>query len=193
MSVSVQPIAQVAPGRGALAATAPAIAAAVIAAAAGIAAAITRDPGVREWALIGVFLAAAAVVVYHDIRYMRAPNVVVYPAVAAGAVCAATLGFGPLAQALGGGAIAFLLLLVGAAVSRGAMGMGDVKFGVVCGMVTGAIGVAFMLAASFVFGGVYALVMLMAGRSRRDVVPFTPFLVLGTVLALLAGRTYLGS
>jgi prepilin signal peptidase PulO-like enzyme (type II secretory pathway) len=143
--------------------------------------------------LLGVFIAAAAVVVYYDIRYMRAPNVVVYPAVAAGALCAATLGIGPLAQALGGGAIAFVLLLIGAAISRGAMGMGDVKFGVVCGLVTGAIGVAFMLAASFVLGGIYALAMLASGRSRRDVVPFTPFLVLGTVLALMAGRTYLGS
>jgi leader peptidase (prepilin peptidase)/N-methyltransferase len=148
----------------------------------------------REWLVLLLFAVAAALVVASDLRWLRAPNAIVYPALA-GVILLA--GIGDLAtslDALAGGLLAFGPLLVAVALSRGAMGMGDAKFGALCGTVTGLGGVWLFLAASFVAGGVFASIMLvLRRRTRRDVVPFTPFLVTGTFVALAAGRSYLGS
>ena len=156
--------------------------------------AIGRGFGLEGWAMLAVYSAAAGLVVISDLRTLRAPNRIVYPALVAALAVASLSGFDGLLAGLGGGAISFALLLVAVAVSRGAMGMGDAKFGAVCGVVAGIRGVAFMLAASFIAGGAFALLMLaLRRRQRRDVVAFTPFLVLGTLLTLAVGRGYFGT
>jgi prepilin signal peptidase PulO-like enzyme (type II secretory pathway) len=87
---------------------------------------------------------------------------------------------------------AFALLLLATMVSKGAMGMGDAKFGALGGIVTGISGVLVMLAAAFIVAGLIALAAMTVGSySRRDVIPFTPFLVAGTILAIGAGTSHL--
>lgn len=77
--------------------------------------------------------------------------------------------------------------VVGAAVpaalhfaSRGrGIGLGDVKLAALLGAATGASGALGMIAISFISGGVVAVALLIAGRSRTDTVPFAPFLCVG--------------
>jgi leader peptidase (prepilin peptidase)/N-methyltransferase len=82
--------------------------------------------------------------------------------------------------------MAGVLLVLHLASPRG-MGFGDVKLGLLLGVVVGARTAALVLPALVLAGVLGALVgvVQMVRRRRRDVMlPFGPFLVAGTVLAL---------
>ncbi len=159
-------------------------------AAAGIAAYKAPDP-VRAGlglAYVGLLLVMAV----RDMRTLRVPNRLVFPAMGFTLGTAALLGPGAAFQALGGCFLAGFILFVVALLGRGAMGFGDVKVGAVCGAVVGLAGVVPMLAATFVAGGAFAGVMLaLRLRKPKDVVAFTPFLVGATVFTLAYYRLYL--
>ena len=90
---------------------------------------------------------------------------------------------------LGAAAMAGVLLLLHLASPRG-MGFGDVKLGLLLGLVVGSRSVDLVLAALLAAGVLGALVgvVLMVQHRRRDVtLPFGPCLVLGAVLALALG------
>lgn len=88
-----------------------------------------------------------------------------------------------LGAVLGGGLLLFIAL-----VSRGGMGGGDVKLGVILGLFLGwqQLLVALFLA---VFTGalVGVLLVLLRKKGRRDAMPFAPFLALGTFGAFFWG------
>jgi leader peptidase (prepilin peptidase) / N-methyltransferase len=76
------------------------------------------------------------------------------------------------------------------------MGGGDIKLAFVLGTMLGFIeGVGVVLVGmflSFLIGAVAGVVVMVAtGRGRKSQVPFGPFLALGTVLAIFAGRPLL--
>jgi leader peptidase (prepilin peptidase)/N-methyltransferase len=85
------------------------------------------------------------------------------------------------------GAVALVLALVAAALGSG-FGLGDVVLCALVGLVVGAVGwwlPLVALYAAFLLGGAYAVVhVVVLRRSRRDAVPFGPFLVAGGLLAL---------
>lgn len=88
-----------------------------------------------------------------------------------------------LGALLGGG----LLLLI-AVVSKGGMGGGDIKFAAALGLWFGWKMILLILLLSFVFGGVGgALAMALRLKSRKDFIPFGPFIALAAFLALLYG------
>ena len=154
--------------------------------------ALARGLALESQIPVYAYAAAASLVVVADLRTLRAPNQVVYPAFLAMLCLAGVSGMSALASASAGGLIAFGALLLAVLSSRGAMGMGDAKFGAVCGALVGLSGVATFLVASFVAGGLFAGAALVSrSRARRDVVPFTPFLVAGTLVALGVGHSYL--
>jgi leader peptidase (prepilin peptidase)/N-methyltransferase len=85
--------------------------------------------------------------------------------------------------AIGGGAFALL-----AAVGRGALGMGDVKLAALIGMMTGYPAVVQALTLGVVLGGLAAAVALLARlRTRKQYMPYAPYLVAGSLLTLLDG------
>jgi leader peptidase (prepilin peptidase)/N-methyltransferase len=76
------------------------------------------------------------------------------------------------------------------------MGGGDIKLAFVLGTMLGFVeGIGVVLVGmflSFLIGAVAGVgVMLATGRGRKSQVPFGPFLALGTVLAIFAGRPLL--
>src|SRR5687768_503657 len=120
------------------------------------------------------YLAPLAAIAAVDVRTMRAPNRYVYPLIALAVLASLTLHRADAAEALLGGALAFGLLFVVALLGRGAMGFGDVKYGVVCGIAVGLHGVIPMLGFAFVAGAAVALgALLLRLRDRKDVVAFT--------------------
>jgi leader peptidase (prepilin peptidase)/N-methyltransferase len=139
-------------------------------------------------------LALLPAVTLIDARRRIIPNRIVYPALAleaaylllarlAGAevdLLRSALGF----LALGGG---FLLI---ALIAPSGIGMGDVKLAGLIGLVLGASGLAAAAtaaAAGILLGGVAAVVALLAGASRKQAIPFGPFLAAGAVVAVFWG------
>lgn len=82
-------------------------------------------------------------------------------------------------------AVMFLFHLV----TRGGIGMGDVKLAAGLGLYTGFLGVEAVLAGfvlAFVLGGVQAVVLMIARRAtRRTRIAFGPAMILGALLVLL--------
>lgn len=132
-----------------------------------------------------------------DLDTKRLPNVIVLPALLAGILllAAAALVRGDLAALAGagiGGAGLFLLYLALALVSRGGMGMGDVKLAALLGLYLGFLGWGSLLVgafAAFVFGGVFGLALMLIRRAgRKTAIPFGPWMILGAWLGVFAGE-----
>ena len=87
------------------------------------------------------------------------------------------------ASLLGGG----LLLLI-AIVSRGGMGMGDVKFAAALGLWFGVQFTILTLFLSFVLGGVGSVLLLLFKlKNRKDMIPFGPYIAIGAFISMLYG------
>jgi leader peptidase (prepilin peptidase)/N-methyltransferase len=139
---------------------------------------------------LGVMLAAAMI----DLRHRIIPNRLVYPSLVLFAVAivvawAAGVDVNPVRAALGllayGGAL-FIVALI----SPAGMGMGDVKLAALIGLVLGSIAWRYVVVAAvsgLLLGGLGAVVALLAGRSRKDTIPFGPFLAAGAVVSALFG------
>ena len=73
------------------------------------------------------------------------------------------------------------------------MGMGDVKLGFFMGLFLGYPSVLMALFLSFFIGSIAGLgLILFGGKKFKSEVPFAPFLVTGTFLAMLFGQWFLG-
>ncbi|MGH2370300.1 MAG: prepilin peptidase [Chloroflexota bacterium] len=156
-----------------------------------------------DWALPAylVFFAALVVLSVVDVRSKVIPSRVVNPAIA---LClgllalAAVAGqhWGRLTTALLGAGLAGGVLLAIHLIAPGGMGFGDVRLGVLVGLVLGwlslgtvAVGVflAFLLAAAFGVG-----LRRLRGPSSDRHVPFGPYLAAGAVVAVLLGEQIIG-
>jgi len=90
-----------------------------------------------------------------------------------------------IAGLMGGG----LLLLI-AVVSKGGMGGGDIKFAAALGLCFGWQSLLLTLLLSFALGGIGgALLLALKLKSRKDFIPFGPFIALGALITLLYGNT----
>jgi leader peptidase (prepilin peptidase) / N-methyltransferase len=153
------------------------------------AAALTFD---RVWValMMAPFLGLMVVLAVIDIRHRIIPNRLAYPSLLAFAAYILVVGL------LGGGldviraAIGMLAyggaLLVVAFISPRGMGMGDVKLAALIGLVLGSLGLRYVTVAAGVgilLGGVGAIVALIAGASRKNAIPFGPFLTAGALVA----------
>jgi leader peptidase (prepilin peptidase)/N-methyltransferase len=160
-----------------------------------------------SWALPAYWCAAAVAITLTltDLDVRRIPDRILMPGAA---VTLVLLGAGAFAdgepmallRAVGGGAAYFAVLLAVALAARGGFGFGDVKLGLLLGMVLAyrswgvlAVGVF----GAFAVGGLVALALLAARRAKRkDAIPFGPSMVAGAALALAWGdavaRWYLG-
>ena len=134
--------------------------------------------------LFGLLLAAVAV---YDARHRRIPNVVTYPAIAAGTGLALVQPLGPwwafvVAGAAAGASIGALALLTGG------IGFGDAKLAVVIGLLLGWPSVLVGLFVAFALGAVVGIVLTMAGRlNRGEAMPFAPTLAAGALVGLVGG------
>jgi leader peptidase (prepilin peptidase) / N-methyltransferase len=139
---------------------------------------------------LGLILVTAAVpITLIDLELRLIPNRILVPA-AAGAVLAGVvldLDFVP-EQLIAGAAAGGFFLIAALAYPRG-MGMGDVKFAGVLGLLLGrAVAPAIFIALiAGVLVGAAVIARKGAVEGRRTAVPFGPFLALGGVIALFAG------
>ena len=91
-----------------------------------------------------------------------------------------------------GGGLGFILLLLVAIISRGGMGFGDVKLAALMGLAIGFPLVMFSLVFGAMLGGIIGAALLVSKkRSRRDAIPFGPFLALAAMITMLWGNSIL--
>jgi leader peptidase (prepilin peptidase)/N-methyltransferase len=141
------------------------------------------------------WLAACAVpLAFIDAAVRRLPDRLTIPAYAGTAglliLAAAVSGHWPilLRAALGGLALAgfYLALLL---ISPSAMGLGDVKLAASLGTMLAWFGWRTLIAggfAGFALAGLFGVALLLSGRAtRKQHIPFGPFMILGAFLVLL--------
>ena len=159
------------------------------------------------WALAAYLLLTwlLLVVAVIDARTRRIPNRLTYPLTPAllvliGVAALANAAPGMLLRALLGGLAAFAALLVIALISPGGLGMGDVKLAMALGIGLGYLSWGHVLIGvfgGFLLGGLSAILLLVTRlRSRKDLVPFGPYLAISTLLTVWFGEAiidwYLG-
>ncbi|MDQ3575168.1 MAG: prepilin peptidase [Actinomycetota bacterium] len=143
-----------------------------------------------------VVLAALVAISAVDLERFIVPNRILYPAlfVAAPLLVAAAVidgDWSSLLDAALGGALAWVLLFAIHMASPQGMGFGDVRLAGLIGMLLGWLSIGHVLVGLFL-GFLTAAVMgvglvVVHVRSRKDKVPFGPFLALGAVLSVLFG------
>lgn len=128
-----------------------------------------------------------------DLRSYRLPNRVLVPGTAVGAVLLAAGALldgriGDITEALAAGLVYSVTLLIPALVTRGAIGMGDVKLAFLLGLFAGYHGweaaVAALAGAFLLAGAVGVLLLALRRITRRDHLPFGPFMVAGAWFAI---------
>lgn len=136
-----------------------------------------------------------ALIVY-DLRWMLLPNRLMVPLVAlavlqlilflASGLPPAVWFVGPLSGALSAAGAFYLIFWL----SKGAwMGGGDVKLVFIMGLILGFKLTVLALFLAFLLGAVISLVLLgIKLRTRKDLIPFGPFLIVGLIIARIAGQ-----
>ena len=151
------------------------------------------DPALPAFLVLVAALVAISAV---DLEHFIVPNRIVYPALFASApllVAAAAAGseWRSLRNAALGGLLGWGTLLVIHLVSPAGMGFGDVRLAGLIGVHLGWMGlrhVVLGLFLAFLTAAVTGIALIATSvRSRKDKVPFGPFLALGAVLAVLFG------
>ncbi|MGV8858003.1 prepilin peptidase [Rhodoglobus sp.] len=131
-----------------------------------------------------------------DLDTQTLPNKIVLPSILVGVALLAlasvgTGNWGALLGALAGAAALFVFYFIVALISPRGMGMGDVKLSAVLGLYLGWLGwgvLAVGAFAAFLFGGVFAVVLLLIGRARRrTAIPFGPWMIAGAWLGIAFG------
>ncbi len=142
--------------------------------------------------LAGASVALAGI----DLALRRLPDRIVLPTIV---VLAALLAAAsalrhdpePLLRALAGGAALLAGHLLLALVSRGGLGLGDVKLSAALGLATAWVGWEALVlgaVASFLLGGAVGGGLLLARRARRrTALPFGPWMLAGAWIGILAG------
>lgn len=138
-------------------------------------------------AMVVMGLGVGAVAIVTDLWRRLIPNWLTAAGMAAGALLhGAHYGWRGLAQAAGGAALGFVLLLPFAL--KGAMGGGDIKLMAAFGAMLGPQGILLTGLLASIFGGLWAVAWLF-WRPRAGAVPFAPAIVLGAWVSWLGGGT----
>lgn len=122
------------------------------------------------------------IIFVYDLKHYIIPDKIIYPAV----VIAAIFNFTNWLSALGA-AVFFLAIVL---VSRGKwMGVGDIKLGFLMGLVLGFPNILVALFLAFMMGAIIGIGLIVASKKTlKSEVPFGPFLVSATFIALFYGQ-----
>jgi prepilin signal peptidase PulO-like enzyme (type II secretory pathway) len=141
-------------------------------------------------AIVAGYVAALLVCTGTDVLAFRVPNVITYPAILAAIVIGMTMSDVSIGGMWAGGLVTGGTFLAMSIATRGGMGMGDVKLAFFVGFALGlSLGVVSMLITAIGGGVIAVLLMVTRLRSRRDPIPYAPFISLGAVYVMLMHGT----
>jgi leader peptidase (prepilin peptidase)/N-methyltransferase len=142
----------------------------------------------REFAFSLIYASFFVVIFFIDIKHYLVLNKVIYPAIAIALIIAGATQYYDIAAPLLGGLTGAGSLFIVALISKGGMGMGDVKLGAFIGVIVGYPQAFVFLLISVIAGGVFATGLLLVKRKgRKEAIPFAPFLVTGGIITMLYG------
>ena len=157
-----------------------------------------------RWGLSGKALWAALFLMplipaaFIDLEHFILPDLFTIGTLAWG-IAASLLGMSgiPIKDALIGAAVCGGIFLLIAVLSRGGMGLGDVKLAASFGANLGLkVGITALFVSVFLGAAVGVILMLLRKKGRKDRIPFGPFMVLGAYACTFYGkelaRLYLG-
>lgn len=123
-----------------------------------------------------------------DMEYYIIPNKLIVFVLFLGMIFVIFTGEPTILSALIGFAATFSFLLVLALASRGGMGGGDIKLAAVIGVCLGwPNGITAVLLGCLLAGLTGLLLILLQVKSRKDLIPFGPFLATGTLIMFYSG------
>ncbi len=139
-------------------------------------------PGINQLYWMGISCFLILIFVY-DLKHYVIPDKVIYPAIAIAAIFNYSFWAGAL------GAAGFFAAIV--LISRGRwMGVGDIKLGFLMGLLLGWPDILAALFLAFFIGAIIGIGLVIRGKKNlKSEVPFGPFLVTGTFIALFWGQT----
>ena len=138
--------------------------------------------GVLGSVLLGT---VGGLVTVSDLRERKIPNAVTYPAFLGAVALAAGAGIEVAGNALLGAAAAGGALLLFHLLSRGALGLGDVKLSAYLGAALGVQAVPALLVLSAAVGALGALVLVARGQGRGDAFAYGPYIALSGLIVLV--------
>jgi len=139
--------------------------------------------------LISFFL---IVIFLYDLRHFIIPDSVLIPAILIALGYLFIFDYINLSQYIFSGlgvALFFLLIFV---FSKGRwIGFGDVKLGLLVGLMTGFPNVLVALFCAFLLGSLVGILLILFGKKKiKSEVPFGPFLIFGIYIAILFGNSF---
>jgi leader peptidase (prepilin peptidase) / N-methyltransferase len=151
--------------------------------------------GLFEFVFWIVFLTAFMALVVYDLRWFLLPNKIVFPLIGLAIVqvigaAIFEMDFKPLLLALSGALVVSGIFYALFRLSNGAwIGGGDVKLGIVLGLLAGGLVEGFLLLfLASVAGMLAALPLIVQGKANRKTqLPFGPFLIVGLIVVKLFG------
>jgi leader peptidase (prepilin peptidase)/N-methyltransferase len=142
-----------------------------------------------QFPLIAFYSCVLLVLAFIDLEHRLLLNSIIYPT----AIIAFIIGFFlpefNIYKGVLGGVTGFAILLIIGIIFRGGMGFGDIKLAGLMGLMTGFPNIFVALMGGIILGGLLAIALLtLKKKGRKDMIPFGPFLALGTLVALLYGN-----
>ena len=151
---------------------------------------ISSIPLLIKWLFLFYIFSVLIVVFSYDLKHFIIPDKIIFPAVIItliyNFIFVNLQFFNTLAAALIGSLFLFLILLL----TKGkGMGGGDVKLAFLMGLILGWPVLLFAMLISFILGSIYGIPLIITGKKKMNsMVPFGPFLVMGTFIALFWGN-----
>lgn len=124
------------------------------------------------------------IIFVYDLKHYLIPDKVIYPAI----LIAGIFNFHLVNFLSALGVAGFFLTIV--LISRGRwLGVGDIKLGFLMGLILGWPSVLVALFLAFLTGAIMGIALIVSGKkSLKSAVPFGPFLVMGTLVALFCSE-----
>jgi leader peptidase (prepilin peptidase)/N-methyltransferase len=134
--------------------------------------------------LISVLLVISCI----DLKHYIIPDKIIIFSLSGGAVLVILFHDPAIVSALAGSVSSALFLLALALISHGGMGGGDIKLAAVIGLCLGWPSGLFAVILGCLLAGLSGLALVLTRvKSRKDAIPFAPFLSAGTLLMLHSG------
>jgi leader peptidase (prepilin peptidase)/N-methyltransferase len=154
--------------------------------------------GLSIQTLIYIILASSLIIIsFIDLNEQIVPDVISLPGIVLGFIISFFVPYISFVNSalgiLAGGGIILIIGLAGSVIfKKEAMGGGDVKLAAMIGAFLGWRYIIISLFLGFFLGAIVGIILILSKiKSREDVVPFGPFIVLGSLITLLWGEKIL--
>ena len=136
--------------------------------------------------IVAAYVSVLIVCTGTDVLAYRVPNVITYPAILGAIAIGTIMPDANRADVWVGGLLTGGIFLAMSILTRGGMGLGDVKLAFFTGFALGlTLGVPALLITA-ISGGVIAIFLMVTRiRGRKDPIPYAPFISLGALYVML--------